>query len=87
VIRARPFKTAYELQDIIVEEAMALLGPWPAGMTLFVFEDAYGWTASVSRPLSEAENFYRVRALDLITMLRSRYDLDARRLPGPDELW
>jgi hypothetical protein len=83
----RRFKTAYELQDIIVEEAMALLGPWPAGMTLFVFEDAYGWTASVSRPLSEAENFYRVRALDLITTLRSRYDLDARRLPGPDELW
>jgi hypothetical protein len=87
VIRARPFKTAYELQDMIVEQAKALHGPWPAGMTLFVFEDAYGWTASVSRPISEGDNFYRTRALDLIMMLRSRYDLDAPRLPRPDQFW
>lgn len=87
MIRARPFKTAYELQDMIVEQAKALHGPWPAGMTLFVFEDAYGWTASVSRPISEGDNFYRTRALDLIRMLRSRYDLDAPRLPRPDQFW
>jgi hypothetical protein len=71
---------------MIVEQARALHGPWPAGMTLFVFEDAYGWTASVSRSVSESDNFYRTRALDLITMLKSKYDLDAPRLPGPDEL-
>jgi hypothetical protein len=87
VTTSRSFKTAYELQDMIVEQARALHGPWPAGMTLFVFEDAYGWAASVSRPISEGDNFYRTRTLDLITMLRSRFDLDAPRLPGPGELW
>jgi hypothetical protein len=40
---------AYELQDMIIEQAKALHGPWPAGMTLFVFDDAYGWTANISR--------------------------------------
>jgi hypothetical protein len=47
---------------------------------MFVFDDAYGWSASISRPLSEAENFYRTRTLDLIRTLRISYDLDARRL-------
>lgn len=76
----RAFKTADELQDMIVEQARTLHGPWPSGMTMFVFDDAYGWSASISRPLTEAENFYRTRTLDLIRTLRISYDLDARRL-------
>jgi hypothetical protein len=76
----RPFKTMYELQDMIVAQAKFLHGPWPAGMTLFVFDDAYGWTASISRPVSEADNFYRTCTLDLITRLQARYDLDIPRL-------
>ena len=24
---------------------------------MFVFDDAYGWSASISRPMSEADNF------------------------------
>jgi hypothetical protein len=80
-MNTRSRKTAYELRDIIVEEAILLLGPWPMGMTLFVFEDAYGWSASISRPSSEANNFYRTCALDLIAMLATKYDLDGPRLP------
>jgi hypothetical protein len=76
----RAFKTADELQDMIVEHAKALHGPWPSGMTMFVFDDAYGWSASISRPISEADNFYRTRTLDLIRMLKVRYDLDTPRL-------
>jgi hypothetical protein len=76
----RSVKTAYELQDMIVEQARVLHGPWPSGMTMFVFDDAYGWSASISRPISEADNFYRVRTLDLIGTLKVRYDLDAPRL-------
>jgi hypothetical protein len=83
---SRPFKTAYELQDMIVKQATTLHGPWPAAMTLFVFDDAYGWTASISRPASEADNFYRTCALDLITRLRTRYDLDTPRLSEPDDI-
>ena len=83
---SRSLKTAYELRDMIVEQARALHGPWPAGMTLFVFEDAYGWTASISRPPSEADNFYRTCALDLITALRTRYDLDVPHLSEPDDI-
>jgi hypothetical protein len=85
-MNSRPFKKAHELQDMIVEQAKALHGPWPAGMTLFVFDDAYGWTASISRPVSQADNFSRSCALDLITRLRTRYDLDAPRLPEPDDI-
>ena len=52
---ARSFKTADELQDMIVEQARILHGP-------------------------EADNFYRTRTLDLIRMLKVRYDLDAPHL-------
>ena len=76
----RAFKTADELQDMIVEQARTLHGPWPLGMTMFVFDDAYGWSASISRPMSEADNFYRTRTLDLISMFKVKYDLDAPRL-------
>jgi hypothetical protein len=76
----RACKNADELQDMIVEQARTLHGPWPSGMTMFVFDDAYGWSASISRPISEADNFYRTRTLDLIGTLKVRYDLDAPRL-------
>ena len=76
----RSVKTTDELQDMIVEQAKVLHGPWPSGMTMFVFDDAYGWSASISRPISEADNFYRARTLDLIGTLKVRYDLDAPRL-------
>lgn len=84
-MNSRLFKTAYELEDLIVEQAAALYGPWPAGMTLFVFDDAYGWTASISRPASEADYFYRTCTLDLITLLRTKYDLDTLRPSEPDD--
>jgi hypothetical protein len=77
---SRAFKTADELQDMIIAQARTLHGPWPSGMTLFVFDDAYGWSASISRPMSEADNFYRIRTLDLITTLKVSYDLDAPHL-------
>jgi len=85
-MNSRTFKTACELQDVIVEQARALHGPWPAGMTLFVFDDAFGWSASISRPVSEADDRYRTCALDLITRLRARYDLNAPRLSESDDL-
>ena len=75
----RAFKTAYELEDMIVEQARILHGPLPSGMTMFLFDDAYGWSASISRPMSEADNFYRTRTLDLIRTLKVSYDLDAPR--------
>ena len=73
----KAFKTADELQGMIVAQARILHGPWPSGMTMFVFDDAYGWSACISRPMSEADNFYRTRTLDLIRTLKVRYDLDA----------
>ncbi len=85
-MNSKPYKTAYELRDMIVDRTRALYGPWPAGMTLFVFDDAYGWTASISRPVSEADDFYRTCTLDVIAALRTRYDLDAPRL-RPDEFF
>jgi hypothetical protein len=48
-------------------------------MTMFVFNDAYGWSASISRPTSAADDFYRARTLDLIRTLKVSYDLDAPR--------
>ena len=78
-MNAKQLKSAYELRDMIVRQTVDLLGPWPTGMTLFVFDDAYGWFASISRPNSEAENFYRTSALDLIAVLKTKYDLDAPR--------
>lgn len=78
-MNAKPLKTAYELRDMIVKQAIGLHGPWPTGMTLFVFDDAYGWSASISRPNCEADNSYRTCVLDRIVVLKSKYDLDAPR--------
>jgi hypothetical protein len=77
---AKPLKTACELGDINVEQAILRYGPWPVGMTLFIFDDACGWTASISRPRSQADNFYRTCTLDLIAGLATKYDLDVPRL-------
>ncbi len=81
-MNAKPMKTAYELGDMIVEQAMTRHGRWPAGMTLFVFDDAYGWAASISRPHSEADGAYRNCTLDLIAELVTKFDLKAPRLSG-----
>jgi len=78
-MRAKSLKTAYELWDMIVKQTIGLHGQWPSGMTLFIFDDAYGWSASISRPKSEADNSYRTCALDLIATLKAKYDLDAPR--------
>jgi hypothetical protein len=86
-MRSRLFKPAHELRELIVEQAAVLYGPWPVGMTLFIFDDAYGWTASISRPKSEADDFYRTCTFDLIAVLRTRYDLDTPHLPGPDDVY
>jgi hypothetical protein len=75
----KAIKTADELQGMIVEQARTLHGPWPSGMTMFVFNDTYGWSASISRPMSEADDFYRTRTLALIRTLKLSYDLDAPR--------
>jgi len=83
-VRARAFRTAYELQDMIVEQAKALHGPWPAGMTLFVFDDAYGWTGTISLAGSEDELCYRDHALNIIKELKKRFDLSVPRLRNPD---
>jgi hypothetical protein len=82
---AKPFKTAYELADMIVERASALHGPWPTGMTMFIFDDAYGWSASISQAVSEVENVYRIRTLNLIAMLRCRFDLASPRLSSAED--
>jgi hypothetical protein len=78
-MNARRLRTAYELQEMIVRRARTLHGPWPSGMTLFVFDDAYGWSASISRPISEGDNFYRTCTLDLVMKFKDKYDLDAPR--------
>jgi len=75
----KAIKTADELQGMIVEQARTLHGPWPSGMMMFVFNDTYGWSASISRPMSEADDFYRTRTLALIRTLKLSYDLDAPR--------
>jgi hypothetical protein len=72
---------------MILVQATALHGPWPPGMTLFIFDDAYGWTASISRPSTEADNFYRTCVLDLTTRLATEYDLDASQLADISAGW
>jgi hypothetical protein len=54
---------------------------------LFIFDDAYGWTASISRPSTEADNFYRTCVLDLTSRLATEYDLDAPQLADIPAGW
>ena len=78
---SRATKTAHELEDMIVERARTLHGPWPAQMTLFVFDDAYGWSVTVSRAASEHDSLYRSATLDIVVELKSTFDLVAPLLP------
>lgn len=78
----RAFKTAYELHEMIVTQAKAMHGPWPAGMTLFVFDDAYGWSASVSRPTADDHCYrYRDATLAIVNEFKTRFDLAVPYLP------
>jgi hypothetical protein len=79
-MNSKPLKTAYELSDMIVERAINPVRPMARSMTLFVFDDAYGWSASISRPHSEADDAYRNCALDLIADLVTKFDLKSPRL-------
>ncbi len=81
----KAYMTANELEDMIVQQVQALHGPWPKRMTLFVFDDAYGWSASVSRPASDGDLRYRAAALTLVTRLKARFDLAVPHLPDPDD--
>lgn len=81
----RALKTASELEDMIVRQVQALHGPWPKRMTLFVFDDAYGWSASVSRAASDEDLRYRTAAMDIVSQLKARFDLAIPHLPDPDE--
>jgi hypothetical protein len=44
-------------------------------MTLFVFDDAYGWSATISRTGNDDDLYYRAAALNLLTELKARFDL------------
>jgi hypothetical protein len=77
----KAYMTANELEDIIVQQVQALHGPWPKRMTLFVFDDAYGWSASVSRPASDEDLRYRAAALNIVTQLATTFDLAVPHLP------
>lgn len=81
-MNSKPLKTTYELSNMIVEGAMTRHGRWPAGMTVFVFDDAYGWSASISRSDSDADDAYRTGILDLVGDLVTQFDLKATRLSG-----
>jgi hypothetical protein len=81
----KAYMTANELEDMIVQQVQALHGPWPKRMTLFVFDDAYGWSASVSRPASDDDLRYRAAALNLAKQLKARFDLSVPHLPDPDD--
>jgi hypothetical protein len=54
-------------------------------MTLFVFDDAYGWSVSLSRPASGEGLRYRAAALNFATQLKARFDLAGPHLPDPDD--
>lgn len=81
----RTSKTANELEDMIVQQVQTQHGPWPKRMTLFVFDDAYGWSVSLSRPASGEGLRYRAAALNLATQLRARFDLASPHLPDPED--
>ena len=85
-MNAKPLKTADELSDMIVEGAMTRHGRWPAGMTLFVFDDAYGWSASISRACSEADDAYRNCTLDLVSGSRDQIRPEGAAPVGPGVL-
>jgi hypothetical protein len=82
---SKAYMTANELEDMIVRQVQALHGPWPKRMTLFVFDDAYGWSASVSRPESDEDLRYRAAALNLVTQLKARFNLAVPHLPDPED--
>jgi hypothetical protein len=71
---------------MIVEQAKALHGPWPVGMTLFVFDDAYGWTGTISLARSEDDVCYRAHALNIIKDLKERFDLAVPWRWSPDAI-
>jgi len=65
-----------------VEELRALIkqrstqfGPWPAGMTMFVYRSNDGWEVMISPGKTPQEEDYRVSALWVAVQMQAEFDL------------
>jgi hypothetical protein len=70
----RPKRTANELRALIRQRS-AKLGPWPAGMTMFVYRSNDSWEVMISPGKDPPEENYRVRALWIAVQMQGEFDL------------
>lgn len=70
----RPERTSNELISLIKERA-SQFGPWPPGMTLFVYKTNGSWEVMISPGKTLKEEDYRVSALWVALQMQDEFDL------------
>jgi hypothetical protein len=67
-------RTAEELRALIKERA-AQFGPWPSGMTIFIYPTNGSWDVMISLGKTPDEEDYRVSALWVAVEMQRDFDL------------
>ena len=67
-------KTAAELHAIVHAEAARVIGPWPVGLRMLIFQLGDNWRATFSLEHSGVAD-YRNDVLPMVLRLRNEFDI------------
>jgi hypothetical protein len=70
----RPKRTADELRALIKQRSIQF-GPWPAGMTMFIYRTNDSWQVMISPGKTPNEADFRVQALWVAVQMQTEFDL------------
>jgi hypothetical protein len=70
----RPKRTADELRALIKQRSIQL-GPWPVGMTMFIYRTNDSWEVMISPGKTPDEADFRVKALWVAVQMQTEFDL------------
>jgi hypothetical protein len=76
----RPKRTADALTALIKQRS-AEFGPWPAGMTMFIYRSNDSWEIMISPGKTKREEDFRVKALWVAVQMQTEFDLRGPYVP------
>jgi hypothetical protein len=76
----RPKRTADELRALIKQRSIQS-GPWPAGMTMFIYRTNDSWEIMISPGKTKREEDFRVKALWVAVQMQTEFDLRGPYVP------
>jgi hypothetical protein len=70
----RPKRTTDELRALIKQRSIQF-GPWPVGMTMFIYRTNDSWEVMISTGKTPNEADFRIQALWVAVQMQTEFDL------------